>query len=110
MWLYRGDILQMAKKTVPRVTKKNVAAHIGASPKEIANDLQMFSRAARVLSTSHPRLIDKHPKEWVGIYDHRVCASAKTLPALMAALKRDGIPPNKTIVRFIDVSGRKMIL
>lgn len=105
-----GDCPKMAKKSVSRVTKKNIAAHLGASPKQIASDLRMFSRAARVLSSNHPRLIDAHPKEWVGIYDNRVCASAKSLPALMAALRKDGIPPSKTIVRYIDVSGRKMIL
>ena len=105
-----GAIRKMTKKAVSRVTKRNIAAHLGASPKQIAREIRTFSRAARVLSSNHPRLIDKHPKQWVGIYDNRVCANAKTLKALMTALKRDGIPPSKTIVRYIDISGRKMIL
>src|SRR4051812_37139531 len=100
----------MAKKSMSRVTKRNVAAHLGASPKQIARELRTFSRAARVLSSNHPRLIDTHPRQWVGIYDNKVCASAKTFRALMAALKKSGVSPSKAIVRYIDVSGRKMIL
>lgn len=100
----------MAKKTVSRLTKTNAAAQLGATSKEILLGLRTFSDAARVLSSNHPRLIDTHPKEWVGIYDKKICATAKTFPRLMAALKRAGVSPNKAIVRYIDVSGRKMIL
>ncbi len=100
----------MAKKPVSRVTKQNIAAHLGAPPKQIARELRIFSHAARVLSSNHPRLIETHPRQWVGIYDNKVCASAKTFNALVATLKKNGIPPSKTIVRYIDVSGRKMIL
>jgi hypothetical protein len=95
---------------VTKVTKRDLASHLGASPREIARDLRAFSRAAKVLSSSHPRLIEQHPKEWVGIHDGGVAASAKTLPALMTKLKKKGLPPNDTVVRYIDTSGRKMIL
>ncbi|HTQ13042.1 MAG TPA: hypothetical protein VMH86_04130 [Rhizomicrobium sp.] len=93
-----------------RAAKKKLADQLGATPREIARELRAFSRAARVLSANHPRLIDSHPREWVGIYDGRVCASAKSFKLLVSMLKRQGYPPENTIIRYIDTSGRKMIL
>jgi hypothetical protein len=73
-------------------------------------ELRAFSRAARLLSSDHPRLIDKHPKEWVGLYDGKVCATAKSFSALVSKLKKKGLPPNEAIIRYVDASGRKLIL
>ena len=83
---------------------------LGASPKQIARELRVFSRAARLLSSNHPRLIDQHPNEWVGLYDGEVCAAAKSFNALVQKLKRRGLSPSDTIIRYIDTSGRKLIL
>jgi hypothetical protein len=83
---------------------------LGATPKEIARQLRKFSRSARVLSSDRPRLIDEHPEEWVGLYDGKVCASAKSFRALVSKLKKLGIPPNEAIIRYVDTSGRKLIL
>ena len=83
---------------------------LGATPKQINDELRVFSRAARVLSTSHPRLIDRHPKEWVGLHDGAVCATDKSFSGLVRKLKKSGFPPNETIIRYIDTSGRKLIL
>jgi hypothetical protein len=93
-----------------RIAKKNLAAQLGATPRQMDNELRAFSRAAKVLSSDHPRLIEEHPKEWVGIYDGKVCATDRSLTALMSKLKRDGYPPNEAIIRYIDTSGRKLIL
>jgi hypothetical protein len=73
-------------------------------------ELRMFSRAARLLSSDRPRLIDKHPKEWVGLYGGEVCATAKSFSGLVSRLKKKGLPPSETIIRYIDTSGRKLIL
>jgi hypothetical protein len=73
-------------------------------------ELRAFSRAARVLSSDHPRLIDKHPKQWVGIFNGNVCATAKSLSALISQLKKRGLSPSDTVIRYIDTSGRKLIL
>jgi hypothetical protein len=51
-------------------------------------ELRAFSRAARILSSDHPRLIDRHPKEWVGIYGGNVCATGKSFSALISQLKK----------------------
>jgi hypothetical protein len=94
-----------------QLAKKNLASHLaGATPKQIDRELRKFSRAARVLSSDHPRLIDRHPKEWVGIYEGNVYATAKSLSALISRLKKRGMPPSDTIIRYIDTSGRKLIL
>ncbi len=93
-----------------QLKKKNLAAHLRATPKQIDRELRTFSRAARVLSSDHPRLIEKHPKEWVGIYDGKVCATGKSFNALMSKLKKRGLSPGDTIIRYIDTSGRKLIL
>jgi hypothetical protein len=94
-----------------QLAKKNLASYLGAvTPKQMDRELRAFSRAARVLSSDHPRLIDKHPKQWVGIYDGNVCATGKSLSALISRLKKKGAPPSDTIIRYIDTSGRKLIL
>jgi hypothetical protein len=83
---------------------------LGATPKQIDRELRTFSRAARLLSSDHPRLIEQHPKEWVGLYDGEVSATAKSLRALVTKLKKRGLSPNDAIIRYIDTSGRMLIL
>jgi hypothetical protein len=95
---------------MPGPSRKKIASSLGATPKQVDKDLRAFSRAAKLLSSDHPRLIDEHPKEWVGIYDGKVRATGKSLGAVVALLKQEGLPPNETIIRYIDTSGRKLIL
>jgi hypothetical protein len=93
------------------LAKKNLSSYLGEeTPKRIDRELHAFSRAARVLSSDHPRLIDRHPKEWVGIYDGNICATGKSLSALISQLKDKGFAPSDTVIRYIDTSGRKLIL
>jgi hypothetical protein len=95
---------------VPRLAKKTIASHLDATPKQIDRELRTFSRAARILSSDHPRLVEEHPNEWVGLHDGKVCASAKSFRALVSKLKKQGVRPNEAIIRYIDTSGRKLIL
>lgn len=83
---------------------------LGATPKQIKRELRAFSRAARLLSSNHPRLIDRHPKEWVGLYDGEVCATDKSFNELIKKLKNRGLSPKDAIIRYIDTGGRKLIL
>jgi hypothetical protein len=39
-----------------------------------------------------------------------VYAAAKSFDALVSKLKRKGVPPNEAIIRYIDTSGRMLIL
>jgi hypothetical protein len=95
---------------VARLTKRNIASYLQETPKQMDRELRSFSRAARVLSSNRPRLIDSHPKQWVGIYDGRVCATGKTFKALVTQLKGKGLSPSDAIIRYVDTSGRKLIL
>jgi hypothetical protein len=81
-----------------------------ASAKQINRELRAFSRAARLLSSKRPRLINTHPREWVGLFDGEVCATDKSFNGLVRKLKRRGISPKESIIRYIDTSERKLIL
>jgi hypothetical protein len=89
--------------------RDRIRAAIG-DPKKVDKELRKFRRSSKVLSSDNPRLIDRYPKKWVAVYDGQVQAQAKTLPALMTALERLGLPKEDVIVRFIDKDDRKMIL
>ena len=93
-----------------RVAKKTLASHLGATPQQMDCELRTFSRAAKILSSDHPRLINQHPKQWVALYDGKIRASAKSFRAVVAKLKKQGLPPNETMIRYVDTSGRKLIL
>lgn len=93
-----------------RLSAKQRAEYIGATPKKIDRELRVFTRTARLLSSKHSRLIDKYPDRWVGIYHGRVRASAKSADAVVSQLERQGVPANEAIIRYIDTSGRKLIL
>jgi len=86
------------------------AKALGATPKQINRGLRKFSRAARLLSSDRPRLIHKHPEEWVGLFDGKVCATDKSFTGLVRKLKRLGLSPSEAVIRYIDTSGRKLIL
>ena len=92
------------------MTKNDVLRHLGGSAKGIDRELRQFADAAGVLSSDHPRLIDQHPLQWVGVYQGKVAASAQTLKSLLTQLQNAGIPPHNTIVRFIDKNERTLIL
>jgi hypothetical protein len=94
-----------------QLAKKNLASYLrDVTPKQMDRELRSFSRAARLLSSDHPRLIDQYPNQWVGIHDGSIRASAKSFGALIAQLRKRGLSPNDTIIRYIDTSGRKLIL
>jgi len=82
---------------------------LGATPKQIDRELRSFSRAAKVLSSYRPRLIETHPKKWISIHNGKVRATAKSFRGLIAQLKKRGLRPNDTIIRYIDASDRLMI-
>jgi hypothetical protein len=93
-----------------RMSRKNVLKYLGASPDQIGAELATFTEAAKVLSSDHPRLINTHPMEWVGIFDGAVAVSADNYAGLMSKLSARGIPPSQTVVRFIDRTEKTFIL
>lgn len=89
---------------------QDILREFGATAKEIDGDLQKFRRAARLLSSKHPRLTDKYQKQWVGVYEGRVRVHGKTLKSVMDKITDRGLPKERVIVRFIDKNQRTMIL
>ena len=84
--------------------------HLGGSAVQIDQELRRFREAAKVLSSDHPRMIDKHPLQWIGVYEGKVAATGRSLKSLITQLRKRAIPPEKTIIRFIDKEERALIL
>jgi hypothetical protein len=95
---------------MPTYSKEDILRYLGATPEEISRDLNDFVDAAKVLSSDHPRLIDEHPNEWVGIFAGHVAAAADNFDELMAQLSQRNIPADRTIVRFIDREEKTLLL
>ena len=93
-----------------KLTKQAVIDALGDSPQAVDRELRAFSESASVLSSEHARLVDERPLQWVAVYGGRVAASGKSLKSLIAQLRKQGIPPEKAVVRFIDTEQRTLIL
>ena len=89
---------------------KQVILNKLGNPADIDRELQSFRKSARVLSSHHPRLIDRYQKKWVAIYDGRTRAQGRTLQSALRQIDRKGLPREHVIVRYIDRNQRTMIL
>jgi hypothetical protein len=92
------------------LTPESALKLLGKRPGDVARELADFSASARVFSTDHPRLIDEHPQQWVGVYKGRVEAAGKTMKSVLSQLREKGVPKDETIVRFIDREEKTLIL
>jgi hypothetical protein len=95
---------------MPKFSAQEALAHLGGSAAQIDQELRRFGEAAKVLSSDHPRMIDEHPLQWIGVYQGKVAATGRSLKSLMAQLRKRSIPPEETIIRFIDKEERALIL
>jgi Family of unknown function (DUF5678) len=93
-----------------RLSAKKKAEYLGDTPKNIARDLRAFARTGEFLSSNERRLLKKYPEQWVALYDGKVRASAKSLNEVISKLEQQKLPPNKSIIWYMDTSGRKLIL
>jgi len=95
-----------------RLAKRNLASYLrDAPPKQIDRELRSFSRAARLLSL-RSSAVDRSASQSMG---REVTTAVFAHPqsrfgGLIARLKKRGLSPNDTIIRYIDISGRKLIL
>jgi len=89
--------------------KEFILGQLG-NPADIDRGLQSFRRSARILSSHHPRLIDRYQKKWVAIYDGKTMAQGRTLQSIWRQLDKKELPREHTIVRYIDRNQRTMIL
>jgi hypothetical protein len=97
-------------KGVTMSRKAQEVLRLVGDPVEVDRSLRSFQEAAKVLSSDHPRLIDKYPKQWIAVHNGHVKATASTYNALLAQMDRDHLPRDETIIRFIDRNQRTMIL
>jgi len=91
-------------------TMKQVILNQLGNPADIDRELQSFRKSARVLSSHHPRFIDRYQKKWVAVYDGKTKAQGRTLQSIWRQLDKKGLPREHVIVRYIDRNQRTMIL
>ena len=96
----------MAKIT----SAEEVLRQLGGTAAEVDREIQRFRQAARVLSSSHPRLIEQYPKQWVVVHKGKVEAHAKKFASVMKQISEKNLPREHVIIRFIDRNRRAMIL
>ena len=92
-----------------RLTNREVLAAWGESAEGVADGLARFAATTRALSSDKPRLIEKHPQEWVALCDD-VEITAPTLDSVLEKMDARGLPRSDTIVRFINAAPKTMIL
>lgn len=83
---------------------------MGERPRTISRSLRAFQRSARILSDSHPRLINEYPNQWVAVADSTVIAHDNTLKKVLKKVDAEGVSRADVIVRFIDRTQRTLIL
>ncbi len=89
--------------------KDEIIAIIG-KPEAVASELAEFQKTVRALSSNHPRMIDKYPRQWVAIYRGKVRATGNSLEDVLTEMDEKGLPRERTVVRFIEKNHRTMIL
>ena len=92
------------------LTAEYVLGELGMSAHDVADQLGKFSETAKLLSSQRPRLIDEHPKQWVGLYDGHVEVFGDSLDEIMSAIDERQIPRDSVILRFIDTEEKTLIL
>jgi hypothetical protein len=95
---------------MPRETlERSVLRQIG-NPATAAKELASFRKAAKSLSSKHPRFIEEYPKQWIVVYDGKVRARGQTMQSAMLQAKNQNIPIHSAIIRYIDRNERTFIL
>jgi hypothetical protein len=92
------------------ISESEMLKHLGGSAAHIKKELSSFRESAKRLSSDHPRMIDEHPLQWIGVYEGKVAATGKSLKSLMIQLEKKNIPAKDAVIRFIDKEERVMIL
>ncbi len=88
----------------------SILTRMNENPGKIARSLRAFEKSTRVLSKSHPRLIEEYPDQWVAVANSTVMASGDTLEQVLTRIDDQNISRADVIVRFIERTRRTMIL
>lgn len=55
-------------------------------------------------------LLEKHPDEWVAVYDVEVVDTGKDFLTLLSRLEEKGIPTSEAVIHFMDTDPKPFIL
>ena len=88
----------------------DVLTRMNEHPSAMARSLRTFQRSARVLSDSHPHLIDEYPNQWVAVADGSVMAHGDTLEQVLTRIDAEDISRADVIIRFMERPRRTLIL
>jgi hypothetical protein len=87
----------------------SVLEQIG-NPADIDRELQIFRREARALAHRQRELKDRYRDQWIAVFDGEVRAAGRTFESVLKQVDREGLPKERTLVRYIDEDDRAMIL
>ena len=79
-------------------------------PADVDRELREFRQSARSLSKQHGQLADRYTGQWVAFFDRKVRARGRSFQEVIEQIDREGLPRERTLVRFIDKDERTMIL
>ena len=94
----------------PSAQRKDELALTEKDAREIKKSLVAFSKSANVLSSNHPRMIEKYPDQWVAVGKGKVLAHGKSIDAVLKKVDKMGIDRADIIVRLIEKNLRTFIL
>ena len=92
-----------------KADRKALFAAVG-SPEDAAEEMARFRDSAALLSSRHPRLIDRYEKQWVAVYQDKVLAHATSFDAVIREIDQGNVPRRHVLIRFIEKNQRTMIL
>lgn len=79
-------------------------------PGQVARELASFRKAARSLSSNHPRYIEKYPKQWVIVHNGAVKVRGQSMQSALLQAREQNLPVQNAILRYIDRNDRTFIL
>ncbi len=88
----------------------SVLAKMNERPENTVRSLREFHESSRVLSSSHPRLIDEYPDQWVAVSGEGVISHGESLDYVLGEVDKKGLRRSDTLIRFIERAQRTLIL
>ncbi len=79
-------------------------------PQEVDRALTAFRKSARKLSSRQSKMVERYPQEWVAIHAGRVRAHGASMESVLNEIDKKGLTRSETILRFIEVEPRTLIL
>lgn len=62
---------------------------------------QQYTSDLAYFENNQKQLLKNHDDNWVAIYGNKVVAYSKNYDALITQLKKEGIPENEAVIKFV---------